>query len=333
MLDPVAGAPAPESFIGDLLGTRTPEQTDFARRLLDALKRSLPDLVPRSLEHPFQAEISQGLGGTSALLAVLDAPVPHPVEAQVAALDALARIGEHHPLSKEVMSALRKSLAAAKDPQVASVAARALAVGRDPEFLAQQRAFLGSTDLAQLRISARLLGYAKDPAAAPVLLELLTLDRTAVADVVIWALGQIGDEAAVPRLHAFLERSIHPEVVIAAVGHIGARLSVMRTLPVLLDGPTPLREAAAEALARIIQKQEGRLGDRDLGRSVLEALGKVWPSDPSKKVRFWAMLGYAGLGGHLAPNEILTALGGGLTDKDLEAVGNLLSKRAPRPKK
>jgi len=94
-----------------------------------------------------------------------------------------------------------------------------------------------------------------------------------------------------------------------------------------------LREAAAEALARIIQKQEGRLGDRELGRSVLEVLGKVWPSDPSKRVRFWAMLGYAGLGGHLAPNEILTALGGGLTDKDLEAVGNLLTQRAPSPKK
>lgn len=331
MLDPVAGAPAPETFIGDLLGTRTPEQTDFARRLLEALKRSLPELVPRALEHPYQAEISLGVGGLPGLLAALAAKAPVP--AQVAALDAIARVGEHHPLSKEVMSALRKALAEAKDPEVASVAARALAVGRDPEFLAQQRAFLGSTDLAQLRISARLLGYAKDPVAAPVLLELLTLDRTAVADVIIWALGQIGDEAAVPRLHAFLERSIHPEVVLAALGHIGARLSVMRTLPVLLEGPTPLREAAAEALARIIQKQEGRLGDRELGRSVLEVLGKVWPSDPSKRVRFWAMLGYAGLGGHLAPNEILTALGGGLTDKDLEAVGNLLTQRAPSPKK
>ena len=85
MIDPVAGAPAPETFIGDLLGTRTPEQTDFARRLLEALKRSLPELVPRALEHPYQAEISLGVGGLPALLAVLGATTPVPLLAQVAA--------------------------------------------------------------------------------------------------------------------------------------------------------------------------------------------------------------------------------------------------------
>lgn len=330
MIDPVAGAPAPESFIGDLLGTKTPEQGDFARRLLEALRKSVPEMVPRALEHPFQAEIVQGVSGAGRLLTTL---ISGPKEARIAALDGLARIGEREPLTQEIMTAARRALAEAKEPEVASVAARLVAVGRDPEFLAQQRAFLASPDLAQVRISARLLGYARDPAATPILLDLVTLDRLAVLDVVVWALGQIGDEAAVPRLHAFLERSIQAEGVLSALGHIGARMSVMRTLPVILEGPPSQREAAAEALARIIQKHEGRLGDRDLGRSVLEALGKVIHADPSRRVRFWAMLGYAGLGGHLAPNEILTALGGGLTDRDLDAVGNLLTKRQTKPKK
>jgi HEAT repeat protein len=329
-IEPFAGAPATERFIADLLGVSTPEQVAFAKRLLSALVKIGPDLVPRALEHPYQAEIGMGVSALPGLIAALGSAEAD--AGKMAALDAMGAIAERELATADSIAAIRKALAETKSADVAAIAGKALAQSGDEAFIAQQRAFLASEKLPDVHTAALLLGWAKDEAAVPILLDVLTLDRIAVADAVIWALGEIGDERAVPKLHLFLERFILTEKVLDAVGRIGARVSVMRVLPVLLEGPETFREAAALALSRIIQRQEGRLGDRDLGRSVLSVLEKSSSSDPSLRVRLFAMLGIAGLGGQLAPNQILACLGGGLTETEVDSVGKLLAKR-PSPKR
>jgi HEAT repeat protein len=321
----------PPRFLGDLLRLEDPAQRQFAQRLAPALEKIDPALAPRALVHPHQEEIAQGSASFPTLLEALRS-APDDV-ARVAALDALDRILMRAPASRELVDALEKLLGQAQSTEVATTCARALARTGDEGFLRQQVAFLGSESLVEVRLAARLLGIGRYRPALPVLLSLLRPDRAAALDAVVEALGELGDEGALPALHAMLERFVQPLAVIAALGKIGARASVLRLLPVVVEGPEDARRAAAEALARVAAATGGTLGDPALQRTVKETLTKVVDRDPNLAVRFFALLAAARLGARFEPNHLLAALGGGLADEEVKALGALLPRATPGPGK
>lgn len=328
--DPLRGAPVPADFMADVLAVEDAERVALVKRLVPALEQIDPELVPAAVDHPFAAHIVAGINGFEPLLAAYRQSKRE--DDRVLVLDAIQRILEHAHATRGLVEALQKIMAGTKSPNVLSMAARALASCRYEPFLEQQRQFLASDSPSELRRSIRLLGYGRYTPAVPALLERLRPDQMGVMDVLVWALGEIRDPRAVPGLHTMLERFVLSEAVLEALGKIGAVVSVMRVLPVLLEGTEGQREAAARALARIADANEGDLGDKDLARSLREALEKTVNTDASKKVRFYALVAYAKLDGHIEPNQILAALGGGLDASELDGVGKLLDKRRGKPR-
>lgn len=323
--EPLRGATVPADFMADVLGVEQADRIKLVERLVPALSEIDPELVPAAVDHPFAAQIVAGVNGFEPLLAAFRGSKR--VEDRLFALDAICMILERAHATKPVVLALEKIMAGTKSPEVLSMAARALASARYEPFLEQQRQFLASERPSELRRSIRLLGYGRYRPALPALLTLLRPDQMGIMDVLVWALGEIRDPEAVTGLHTMLERFVLSEAVLDALGKIGAPVSVMRVLPVLMEGTAGQREAAARALARIADVNEGDLGDKALARTVREGLEKIVDKDPSKKVRFYALVAFAKLDGHLEPNRILAALGGGLGADELDGVGKLLAKK------
>jgi HEAT repeat protein len=330
----MAGLSIPHTIVADLLGLERPEEVSLLEKITRALEKVDPDLIPRLVDHPYADAIAAGVSAFDRLLSHFATVKGEDEQAAIA--DAIAEIIDREWATAPVVAWLQDVMASTKSAKVMSAAARAVALAGEEGFLEQQRRFLAGSP-SEVRISAKLLGYGRHEKAVPDLLARLGADNMAVADVVIWALGEIGSDQALPKLHAMVEKGVEIERVVAALGRIGSRASVMRVLPVLLEGTKPQREAGAKAMAEIIRKSGGSLGDKDLTRSVSDVLEKMIDRDPSPKVRFWSMLAYANLGAHLEPNRILTALGGGLSDDEAGRVKKGLEKKPPakgkKPKK
>lgn len=321
------GPVLPAWYLAEQLGVTDDKQSSFLTQLLPALERISPDLTPRVLQHPLVHEITRGPAAFPKLLATYDGSLDEGEKAL--AIDAIAEILAHrdHHATHDVVVALEKILATTKSKRIASITARALAAAGAESFLAHQRNLLGSKSLDEVRIAARLLGYGRYRPAVPVLMELLRPDAAIIADSLIWALGEIGDPEAVPLIQLWLTRAELADDALSALGKIGARASVVRVIPFLLEGSRLQREKAAEALARIARKNDGSLGDPGLDDTVRKTLEKVIDADESRLARFHSMIAFSALGGHLEPPRILAALGGQLSKKDLEGVGRLLAPR------
>lgn len=324
--DPFLGATVPADFVADVLGVEHGEHVTLVRRLVPALAEIDPELVPAAVDHVFAAEILQGVAAFDELLAQFRAAKR--LEDRVLALHAICLVLERDHATRNVVVGLEKIMQGAKSAEVLSMAARALATAQHAPFLEQQRQFLASDRPSELRRSMRLLGYGRYRPALPQLLAWLRPDQMSVMDVLVWALGELRDPGALPGLHTMLERFVLSEAVLDALGKIGGVVSVMRVLPVLMEGTEAQREAAARALARIADHNDGDLGDKDLARSLKEILAKIIDKDPSRKVRFYALVAFAKLDGHLEPNRIVSVLGGGLGQGDLAGAAKLL-KRGP----
>ncbi|MCK6550267.1 hypothetical protein L6R52_30810 [Myxococcota bacterium] len=337
-----AGKVVPPWYLAELFGLQSERETEFAGQLLAALEKISPDLTPRVLNHPLITEITRGPASFPSLLARLDHAIDDQDRGVV--LDAIAEILTRAPATHEVVQAIERELTRAKDPVVGSIAARALATARHEPFLEHQRNILASKRPDEVRVAAKLLGYGRYQKAVPALLEILRPETFVAADAIVWALGEIGDQQAVPLLHLQLTRGILVEHTLSALGKLASRASVVRIVPFLLEGSREQREKAAEAIARIIRKNDGSLGDPGLDDTVKKTLEKVLDADASRVVRFHAILGVSLLGGRVEPARMLAALGGQLSKKDLDAVGGLLTGRGaakpttptaqgPKPKK
>jgi hypothetical protein len=318
----IHGATVPADFVADVLGVKDPERAKMLKRLMPALIEIDPELVPAALDHVHTEDILLGVAGLGRLLTAFNDAKRE--DDRVLALDALCLVLEHEHATREVVEALQGIMQKTESAAVLSMAARALASARYVPFLEQQRQFLASESPSELRRSIRLLGHGRYVPALPVLLRLLRPDQMAIVDVLVWTLGEIRDPAAIAGLHTMLERFVMSEAVLDALGKIGAVVSVMRVLPVLLEGTQGQREAAARAMARIADVQGGDLGDKTLARSLREALEKVIDKDPSPKVRFYSMVAFAKLDGHLEPNRIVSVLGGSLPSAELQGAAKLL---------
>lgn len=308
-----------------MLGANDDASAKFTDRVLSALEKISPELVPRLLDHPLGDAILEGTRAFPRLIALYGKARDDNERAAV--VDAVAEIISREHATREVMAALSKWLGTTKSPAVTSIACRALALARDEGFLEQQRNFLASPSLGQVRVSAKLLGFGKYTRAVPELLDLLRPDNMAVSDVVIWALGEIGDAAALPKLHGMLSDFITTEDVLEAMGKIGHVTSVVRLVPILVEGTATQREHAARALARIARKNDGWLGDEDTGKTARSVLERVIDGDASKVARFHAIVAYSLLGGTLEPKRIMAALGADMSDKDLDAMSRFFARK------
>jgi HEAT repeat protein len=323
-------SPLPSWFIADLLGLDDDKHRTFGQQIIDALDKIDPDLTPKVLHHPLANEITKGVAAYSKLLGRFAKGTTD--EERALALDAIAEIATRAYATKEVIEALQKILGEAKSDLIASVAARALASTRDENFLEHQHNVLLTKSPRELRIAARLLGYGRYQKAAPSLLEVLTPDNAIAADAIIWALGEIGHDAAVAKLHTLLTQFAMTEEVLIALGKIASRASVVRLTPMLLEGMTKQRELAAEALAKIARRHKGSFGDPGLDKTMRAVFEKVIDSDDSRIARFHAIVAYSLIGGHLEPKRILAALGGKLSNKEIGAVGAMLTAKKDPPK-
>lgn len=329
----------PSWFVAQLLGLDDEQHRTFGQQIITALEKIDPDLAPKLLHHPLAADISKGVASYPKLLERFAQADDE--EERAYTLDAIAEIASRAYATKEVIAALEKILGEAKSDRLASIAARALACGKSAPFLEHQHNVLMTKSPSELGIAARLLGYGKYEKAAPALLDRLTPDNAMAAEAIIWALGEIGHEEAVPKLHTLLTQFGLTDDVLIALGKIGSRASVVRLTPVLLEGLPDQREQAAEALARIAKKHGGTFGDPGLDQTMRAVLEKVIDGDSNRGARFHAIVAYSRLGGHLDPKRILAALGAGLSKKEIDAVGAMLtvqkpeaaSKKGPPPKK
>lgn len=320
----------PSWYVAQLVGLDDEKHRAFGQQVIQALEKIDPALTPKLLHHPLAAEISKGIAAYPKLLTRFEKAKND--EERGLALDAIAEIASAAYPTKELVEALQKILSEAKSDVVASMAARALASTRDESFLELQRQVVMTKSPSELRIAARLIGYGRYQKAAEALLAVLTPDNAVCADVVIWALGELGSEEAVPKLHTLLTQFGMTEEVLSAIGKIGSRASVVRLTPILLEGMPKQRELAAEALGRIAKKHGGSFGDPGLDTTMRAVLEKVIDSDQNKAARFHAIVAYAILGGHLDSKRILAALGGKLSAKEVDAVGAMLTTQKSQAK-
>ena len=318
----------PKELLSNLLGVEKNKQIEFTGQILEALERISPDLVPRLNDHPYADAIVEGPSACPTLLKLYDSEEDE--LAQAAILDAIAQINQQDYPTKEVAEALQEILAESKSEVLVSAAAKALATARHEGFLAQQSEFLASESPSQVRISAKLLGYGKYEPAVERLLMLLQPDNMAVADAVVWALGEIGSEEALPTLHGMLTASVLSEDVLEAMGKIGNLTSVVRLIAILTEGTENQREKAARAFSQIARANSGDLEDAKLQQRSLLLLERLIEHDSSTLVRFHSIVGHSLLGGHLKPAQITRALGARLAGTRLDSVAGFFANRGPK---
>lgn len=322
----MAGPVLPSAFVRELLGATTPERARFTDQILTALGKISPELTPTLFSHPLADFVLDGVASLPALADWLGRAKTD--DERVAIVDAMSEIFVRENATASALTAIGKLLGSTQSEAVATTAARALAMARDPGFLDQQHNFLASESPTELRRAALLLGYGRYEPAVPRLLELLREDQLTLWEPIIWALGEIGDAAALPKLHRLLHAHLAVELVIEALGKIGDATSAVRILPVLIEGAQSAREKAAQALARIARANDGALLDPELTRSVLLALERVVDQDDSRLARFHAVVALSWLGGTLDPKRVLAALGGQLGESELDAMSSVLLKKA-----
>lgn len=321
------GPVLPTAFVRELIGARAPDQARFTEQVLTALGKISPELQPAMYTHPLADFVLGGVGSLLALSEWLGRAKSD--DERVSILDAMSEIFAREHATREAVTAIGKCLSSTKSEAVATTAARALAMARDEGFLEQQRNFLASPSPSELRRSALLLGYGRFTPAVPNLVALLRDDQASLWDVVIWALGEIGDAGALPQLHRMLHAHLALGPIVEALGKIGDATSAVRLLPVLIEGAQADRERAAQALARIARVNDGQLLDAELTRSVALALERVMDQDDSRLARYHALVALSWLGAKLDPKRVLTALGGELSASDLDAMSAVVLKKTP----
>lgn len=155
------------------------------------------------------------------------------------------------------VSALRRALqrplsSAARRAGVVAV----IRLGEDALLVEVARA-LRHEDVAVVVGAARILGDVADRRAVPNLVEALRTDNERVGDAVLWALGRLGDAAALPWVAAAAEHGFCVEAACRTLGELddARAVPVLRRLTERPDRRVAL--AAAQALARLEERGIG----------------------------------------------------------------------------
>lgn len=321
------GLPAPAGLMGTILGLEDPEHIKFIETVADALGKISPSLLPQVLVHPLRERIMEGTRAFPELLALL-AKESNPKD-QAVILDAIGRIVDREHATQEVVAALRDVMAKTSDEAVTTLAAKALACSGDEAFLRHNLNFLASDDALVIRRAAMLLGFGRyAPAVQPLLLQLRP-DNLTAADMIVWALGEIGSDEALPKLHDMLEQFELAEEVSDACGKIAALRSMEPLSLVAFEGVASQREHAAGALLAIVQRREDDLGtlSKDKLRAVFKA---VMDRETSRLGKFYGMMGLITLDEPMDRAKMLRVLGAEMGKKEVDAMTAHFMNQAKR---
>lgn len=285
-------------------GVTEESEIQFAESMLEALGSIDRALVPRAGNHPYMEQIKQGNEGIPGLLEKLDAPIEGTATGDV--LDALAYIFLNTPAPPEAIEAIRRYL---NDKVFGGLAARTLAIGQDHAFLTDMLGGFASEDPGEVASTAMLMGYGRFKPAVPALTGLLSPMRFVESRAIIWALGEIGANEAIPQLTLCLAESFRPVDALIALGKIGNVGTIGLIVPYILQGIGEPRTMALRALSMVLEKNAD-IADEvvELKKSLSEMLRTIALEDEDRTARFYAMLCLSRLGEKMEQAQIRQAL-------------------------
>jgi HEAT repeat protein len=298
-------------------------------RVIEALQRFAPELLPDDLAGREPTKFASH--DIPQLILAAEREIDEGIRALV--IDTLADRIDEAGATPDVRAFLWETMRKATSRVLRSTTAKALAVARDEVFLGKVRSSLATANLVDLRLAALMIGFAKDAESLPRLLELLSLERLAACDAIIWAIGEIGSSEALPILHSFLAMHIFSVEAAQAIGAIGDPLSIVPLLEAVMFDDPALHAAAMQALVRIIH----RLGDAstleaEIIGAITSVLDHLIDRAGTPIARYYALVAYGLLGGQLHPNRIMAALGAVLPKEQMSKMSAFFvgrSKAAP----
>jgi HEAT repeat protein len=304
------------------LGLKNPAEIGLAEEIVTALGKLDRALLPAAASHPYAELITQGTSSVPALCEMLD---KNDLRQSYDALDALGHIFVYAPASDDAILTIR-SLLDAQDIMLSTLAAKVLAIGNDRVFLHEQLSRLADEDPGVVATAARLLGLGRYQPVVPVLRALVSPDRIFESRDVIWALGEIGDPAALETLDYALGSAFRTVDCLIAMGKIGQVISIPKIMPMIQTGLPEQRDAAYRALAMILASEGNRHlvqrveelaeGIPSLIRNQLRDLGERL----SGSTRFHMLLCLARFGQKLERGEFRTYLGIELKKEEMSGV-------------
>jgi HEAT repeat protein len=302
----------------------------FADKLVDALSRIDRALLPAAQTHPLLSAIAEGAASVDALVGLVEQGT---AQQRLDALDALAHVfaalPEGAPLPALVR--LRAALGREASPAVVALFAKVLAIGQDDVLLREQLRRLADPDPGVVAAAARLCGFGRVRAAVPALVELVSPARFVESRAVLWALGEIGDPAALPALQRAVAHAFRVVDAVVALGKIGDVAAVGTITPLLLSGTPEERDAGYRALAWTLDRHRAdRAALAELFRTLRGLIETQLAADEplSGSTRFHMLLCLARMGVVLDEPRVRQHLRLGVDD-DVAPLAQFFARRAP----
>lgn len=296
-------------------GVQDKKDIEFAEEMLDALGEIDRALVPRPGTHPYMEYITQGAAAIPALLRYLKTPMEGTAKGDV--LDALAYIFLNTQAPQEAVSAIRGYLS---HEVFGPLAARTLAIGQDEAFLTDMMAGFTSDDPGEVASTAMLMGYGRFRPALPALLGLLSPMRFVESRAILWALGEMAAEEAIPLLTRCLADAFRPIDALMALGKIGNIGTLGLLIPYIMKGETESRQTALCALSMILEKNnDAPQAMQELRPSLSTLLQQIAINDENRTARFYAMLSLSRLGEKMDQAHIRQALDMSISQRQMSS--------------
>jgi HEAT repeat protein len=308
-----------EATFEKAFGLKKKADRDFVDGIVSALQKIDRALLPPPASHPLQSLIAQGPRGIDSLLDLVERGTDRQ---RKDAVDALAHVllGTH--ADDKSRGRLKAALKATDDVDMAALLEKTLAIAGDEAVLVEQLRRLADEDPAVVASAARLLGFGRYKPAVPALKGLVSPERFYESRWVIWALGEIGDPAALPALEIALSHAFRVVDCLIAIGKIGQLTSIPLLTPHLVGGFPEQKDAAVRALAMILDRNRdnartmGALRDQLAG--LIERDLSVVDAPLSGSTRFHMLLCLARLGHKLDEPRVKKYLGIGLEESEVK---------------
>jgi len=313
----------------DFFGIQDENEIAFTESIVEAVERIDPTLLPRPFKHPYAAFIAAKKSGFAGLLDVLKSKEEQ--ARKIEALDALANIFLHSGVEESVVTELKALLAEQSEPTMIALYAKCISISQDEAFLHQQILRLADDDPAIVASSARLLGYGAYRPAVEILMNLVSPSRMYESRYVIWALGEIGSENALPVLEHALASAFRTQHCMIALGKIGMMTSIPHLMPFILYGLSEQKDAAYRALASILNKNREHEDAISALRTELEHVIKGQLDDSrvvlQPQTRFFMLLCLARLSVKLDTSQIRRHIGIELNEQEAGQMASFFMRR------
>lgn len=311
-----------------VFGFKEREEIDFAENLMHSLHKIDPTLLPMPTKHLYAEWIAKGSKGLKELFRIYETTVG---EEQIYAIDAIAQIYLNAGSTSESNEWLWERMEQATDARNKDQIAKCLAIGGDEIFLREQLSRLADEDPAIVASAARFLGYGCYGPALPALRALVSPARIYESRHVIWAIGEIGAQDALPELERALEQGFRSNDCLMAIGKIGLLGSVPKIMPFLQNGLPDQKEVAFQALAMILnanaEYQEVIKPLQDLLVPIIMGQLESEFADFGIKARFYMLLCLARLNYKMEKSLVRKYLGIDMGEKEAGDLASFFMKK------